>query len=118
MKRCPTCKRTFDDSLTYCLDDGTPLTVEDARADSEETLVSPSPQHGASAGSSREIPPTQYAQLAGNATINAPKFQRPVSPLAYSQRKRIWPWVLAALAIVFFLIFIIVMVVALPRIIS
>ncbi len=30
MKRCPTCKRTFPDlDLTYCVDDGTPLTNEE-----------------------------------------------------------------------------------------
>ena len=119
MKQCPTCKRTFDDSLTYCLDDGTPLAREDTRADSEETLVSPSPQYGTgSGGSNRELPPTQYAQLPGSATINAPQFQRPVSPVGYPQQRRIWPWVLAALALVFFLIIVIVIVIALPRIIS
>ncbi|HXH69318.1 MAG TPA: hypothetical protein VNI60_03120, partial [Pyrinomonadaceae bacterium] len=25
MKRCPTCKRTFDDSMKFCQTDGTPL---------------------------------------------------------------------------------------------
>lgn len=30
MKRCPTCNRTFDDpNLSYCVDDGTPLSNED-----------------------------------------------------------------------------------------
>src|SRR6185369_7988065 len=31
MKRCPTCNRTYADlSLNFCLDDGTPLTSDDA----------------------------------------------------------------------------------------
>ena len=28
MKKCPKCNRTYDDSLSFCLTDGTPLTVE------------------------------------------------------------------------------------------
>ena len=36
MKECPDCKRTYDDTLVFCLEDGKPLT--DA-AESEATLV-------------------------------------------------------------------------------
>ena len=45
MKRCPTCKRSFeDDTLSFCLEDGTPLVTEaGVRGDSQETLVSPRP---------------------------------------------------------------------------
>lgn len=28
MKQCPACNRTYDDSLSFCLSDGTPLTIE------------------------------------------------------------------------------------------
>jgi hypothetical protein len=39
MKRCPKCRRRFsDDSLNFCLDDGSPLL---AQPDSEQTLISP-----------------------------------------------------------------------------
>ena len=39
MKRCPKCRRRFsDDSLNFCLDDGTPLLAE---PDSEQTLIAP-----------------------------------------------------------------------------
>jgi hypothetical protein len=43
MKRCPTCKRAFDDdTLSFCLEDGSPLVAEaSSRSDSQETLVSP-----------------------------------------------------------------------------
>ena len=45
MKRCPTCQRAFeDDSLTYCLDDGTPLTPEISRPNSQETIVTSPPE--------------------------------------------------------------------------
>jgi uncharacterized iron-regulated membrane protein len=35
MKQCPACNRTYDDSLAFCLMDGTPLTIESE----EKTLV-------------------------------------------------------------------------------
>lgn len=41
MKRCPTCKRAYADTLTFCLDDGTVLTYE---RDLDETVVLPLPQ--------------------------------------------------------------------------
>src|SRR5829696_1200938 len=40
MKRCPTCKRTYTDpNLSYCVEDGTPLTTEEPG--DESTVVSP-----------------------------------------------------------------------------
>ncbi|MFS8086763.1 MAG: DUF4440 domain-containing protein [Acidobacteriota bacterium] len=96
MKRCPTCKRTFnDDTLSFCLEDGTPLVTEAAsRADSQETLVSPRvpampPQSG--------VAPTQaYSQLPGSPPPYRPAAQ-PHGPDG-SQRKA-WPWVVAGLAV-------------------
>src|SRR3981081_505212 len=39
MKRCPKCRRRYsDESLNFCLDDGSPLVVE---PDSDPTLISP-----------------------------------------------------------------------------
>lgn len=38
MKQCRQCRRTYDDSLSFCLDDGSPLF---SAADSDPTLVSP-----------------------------------------------------------------------------
>src|SRR2546428_8515363 len=65
MKRCPNCKRTFaDDTLSFCLDDGTPL-VAAVRPDSEETLVLP-----ASSDRGARIPDTQpYNQSTGRSTL-------------------------------------------------
>ena len=117
MKRCPTCKRTFDDdTLSFCLEDGTPL-VRDAssRADSQETLVSPSPSVPDPDRSG--LPPTQaYNQLPGNATIQASRFTVPAGQ-GYdpgTKPRRVWPWVVAILAILFLVIAAVAMVIVIP----
>src|SRR2546422_6192027 len=92
MKRCPTCKRTFDDdTLSFCLDDGTPL-VAATRPDSEETLVLPS-----SSDRGARIPDTQpYNQPSGRSTL-ASEPRQPTMPEQYitpSPQRRVWPWLL------------------------
>lgn len=85
MKHCPNCKRSFeDDSLTFCLDDGTPLIADSGgRADSQATLVSPAPFPAME--SSSNLPPTQiFSQLPGKATINVSGFNAAASPPAYA----------------------------------
>src|SRR2546425_3405499 len=92
MKRCPNCKRTFaDDTLSFCLDDGTPL-VAAARPDSEETLVLP-----ASSDRGARIPDTQpYNQSTGRSTLAGDSRQRAMPPqyLTVPQQRRAWPWLL------------------------
>lgn len=105
MKRCPTCKRSFDDdTLSFCLEDGTPL-VRDAasRADSQETLVSPSPTFPTMVSG---LPPTlHYNQLPGKDRVNVP----------VAQSRRTWPWVVAILAILFVVIVaVVIMAVVIP----
>src|SRR5438128_798866 len=39
MKKCPSCNRSYDDSQSFCLMDGTPLIIENEA----ETVVSQSP---------------------------------------------------------------------------
>jgi len=114
MKRCPTCKRTFeDDSLAYCLDDGTPLIAEGPPApSSEETIVTPS---SPGTGGSRDLPPTQYAQLGGKATVSASADQIPLPSYAPAPRKRpVWPWVVGGLAALFLIGIVIAAAVAIP----
>lgn len=118
MKRCPTCKRSFaDDSLTYCLDDGTPLVAESLPPpELEETIVTPP------AAASTELPPTQYGQLPGKATIsgNASQFQIPSKP-SYTpvlQKRRVWPWIVAGLAVLLLLIIVIALAVAIPKMVG
>lgn len=109
MKRCPTCKRTFEDeSLAYCLDDGTPLTAETSRRpDSEDTMVTPSPSES-------------YAQLPGKATVSASGGQIPNFP-SYSatpQKRRVWPWVVAGLVGLFLIGIVIAAVIAIPMMVK
>lgn len=114
MKRCPTCTRVFEeDSLTYCLDDGTPLVSERPQApDSEATIVTPSPP----AGGSGDLPPTQYGQLPGKATVSASQFQIPTMPTynAAPQQRRVWPWVVAGIAVLVFVVIVIGAVIMIP----
>jgi uncharacterized protein DUF4440 len=101
MKRCPTCKRTFeDDSLAFCLDDGSPL-VSETRPDSEPTLVSPSPSVAA------QPPPTQFAP-----------YQSGVPSVGSATARRVWPWVVGGLAVLFFFVMVIVAVIAIPQIVK
>ena len=112
MKHCPTCKREFEDSITYCLDDGSPL-ISQSRPDSDETLVPPSI-------SGRDIPTTQYGQLGGKATVSGSIADLPVMPsqVPTPQKRRIWPWVVAGLAILFLIVFVIAAVIAIPKIVN
>lgn len=70
MKRCPTCKRTFEDGLTYCLVDGSvlsaPFEEDEADGDSRATEVLPE--------SARTSQPTE--RIAPQSTIAA-AFQPP-----------------------------------------
>ena len=77
MKRCSTCNRTYTDSnLSFCIDDGTPLTTV---ADDDATVVTPR-------GNENEW--------------NAVAYQPPRSytpPRAEVKRRRAWPWVVGIL---------------------
>jgi uncharacterized protein DUF4190 len=55
MKRCPTCDKTFDDSLRFCQTDGTPL-VDDAPLDPYKTIVARPGEIAAA------IPPSESSQ--------------------------------------------------------
>src|SRR5262249_22521122 len=101
MKRCPTCKRAFeDDTLAYCLEDGTPL-VSETRSDSEATLVTPSPAVAA------QPPPTQFAQ-----------YQPGIPPVGSASKRRVWPWVAGGLVVLFFFVIVIVAAIAIPQILK
>ena len=98
MKRCPTCKRSFDDdSLSFCLEDGTPLVTESSgRGDSQETLVSPRPPGAESASG----PAQPYTQLPGKPTVSGSPYQPPQTPYAPpSGGRKTWPWIVGVLAI-------------------
>jgi hypothetical protein len=88
MKRCPTCDRTFEDTLSFCLEDGTPLVPASSGPDSEATLVSPK----------SDLPPTQaYSPMpAGSAWPYQARSPYPATP---SPQRKVWPWVLAVAAV-------------------
>jgi uncharacterized protein DUF4440 len=112
MKRCPTCEREFEDSVTYCLDDGSPL-VSQAPPDSEATLVTPSQRD-------RDIPATQYGQLGGKATVSGSVADLPVMAAyrATPSKRQVWPWIVAGLAILFLIGIVIAAVIAIPKIVN
>ena len=75
MKRCSTCNRTYTDTnLSFCIDDGTPLTVVDPQ--DETTVVSP------------RDPGTEN-------NWNEAAYRPPAAYVPPQRRKRrVWPWVL------------------------
>lgn len=97
VKRCPTCNRTYDQNLSFCLDDGTPLVkVDTAAYDSAPTIASPSPQ--GHSGFSEPAPQQSREDTAGDWQV--PAYQAPglASPGAAGKR-RVWPWVVSLLAL-------------------
>lgn len=81
MKRCSTCNRTYTDpNLSYCIEDGTPLTVED-----ESTVVSPRGDESRADnwGATPYQPPSSYVPPPGTG--------------AQVRRRRVWPWVVGIL---------------------
>jgi len=77
MKRCSTCNRTYDDSnLSFCIDDGTPLTTVDEEDDT--TVVRPRGTEDNDWNAVAYQPPGSYV----------PPGSEP------SKRRRAWPWLL------------------------
>jgi hypothetical protein len=76
MKRCPTCKRTFEDGLTYCLIDGSvlsaPFEEEEADVDSRSTEVL--------VESTRTAPPTERMAPAQTTVAAVSDHQPPRRP--------------------------------------
>lgn len=91
MKRCPTCNKTFTDpNLSFCIDDGTPLLRIEEAFDSaldEDTIVSPS------AGSNVNREPQGDYQPPGG-------YVPPGGSPVHQGKRKVWPWVIAILAVV------------------
>src|ERR1044072_2343306 len=76
MKRCSTCNRTYDDpNLSFCIDDGTPLTP--VETDDDTTVVRPRNTEESDWNAVAYQPPASYV----------PPGTRP------PKRRRTWPWV-------------------------
>ncbi len=87
MKRCSTCNRTFEDpNLSFCIDDGTPLTP--VEMDDDTTVVRPkSTEPNSEPNSERSTEDNGW---------NATAYQPPgsyVPPGTEPKRRRAWPWV-------------------------
>jgi hypothetical protein len=102
MKSCPTCNRTFEDTLTYCLIDGSILS---APFDPHATLVIPEPRQTeppptvvlqSKEEAVEEIPPTiaspqpqqKPEELVSTIAAPAPKVELPHHSSSSSQSKR------------------------------
>jgi hypothetical protein len=73
MKRCSTCNRTYTDpNLSFCVDDGTPLT---AVAEDDATVVTPRNTEANDRNTVAYQPPRDY-----------------VPPGGEVKRRRMWPW--------------------------
>jgi ketosteroid isomerase-like protein len=103
MKRCPTCNRAFSDpDLSFCLDDGTPLIKAGTpEYDSEATLISPSPQNPAGTPD-HDAEQRQNAPSDWKGPVYRPPGQFQHSPSR--AKRRVWPWVVGILALLFLVI--------------
>jgi ketosteroid isomerase-like protein len=89
VKRCPTCHKTFaSPGLSFCTDDGTPL-VPVATPDDEATVVRASPR----TDEPPPAPPREASSYQPPGAYVPPGYAAPV-------RRRVWPWIVAILAIV------------------
>jgi hypothetical protein len=76
MKRCSTCNRTYTDpNLSFCIDDGTPLTTVETEDDT--TVVRPRDTTDDEWNAAAYRPPTAYVPPGTGA----------------KPRRRVWPWV-------------------------
>jgi hypothetical protein len=99
MKRCPTCNKTFtDETLSYCIDDGTPLVP---LPDDDEL--------------------TAFGRGTEDPRWNPPAYQPPsyVAPEG-SPKRRTWPWVVGILGVLLLFLagFTVAAVVLIPRLVK
>jgi Domain of unknown function (DUF4440) len=89
MKRCPTCNRTFTDrNLSFCIDDGTPLT--EIADDSDSRNVTPAFDQG------KDTSRSSYGS-----EWNAPPYKAPSAyvPQSSTNARSSWPWIIGILAV-------------------
>lgn len=99
MKRCPTCNKTFtDQSLSYCIDDGTPL----ASLPEDDEL-------------------TEFGRGTDDSRWNPPAYQPPsyVAPEG-ARKRRAWPWVVGIVGVLFLFLagFTVAAVILIPRMVK
>ena len=91
MKRCPQCNRTYtDDALSFCLDDGSPLTIASAPTPPDASATVQYPQ-------ARDTSPQPtIAYHPGQAAPPPPATPPAWSPMPppQTQKRSVWPWLL------------------------
>ena len=124
MKSCPTCKKTFaDDTLSFCLEDGTPLdSVSAAANDPEATIVSSDSEVTVISPQRREPQPAQpAAPRQQQPTIAAPQFSTPYaqSYAAPPKQRSALPWILGLVAVgVLLIVGIVVVIAVIPMVLN
>jgi hypothetical protein len=95
MKRCPTCQRTFtDETLSFCLDDGTPLLdASGGGPQSYGSNIKP-PQSQAAA-------PTIAYRPGPTPNQATPSWQG--GPAQPPRKRKVWPWILGGVGVLFIL---------------
>ncbi len=91
MKRCPTCQRTYtDESLTFCLEDGSPL-LSEASASSDEPPATMILSEPPATGSNRSAAPTEiYNANATQGINNSPATTQGGSSSGYTTPPPSW----------------------------
>lgn len=92
MKRCPACRRTYDDTQNFCLDDGTTLVSESAGSFSSEMPTENLPYN-------RSAAPTEVLQGTPTAGYPGAGYQRATAPPPYMmtppiQKRSPLPWII------------------------
>jgi hypothetical protein len=97
MKTCPSCHKTYqDESMVFCLDDGTRLVREEAGHDANATWNLPPP--GPTVASPRPTSPTAQSTL----TSRPEPFQRAAPPDGHGRgesRSSALPWIFAIVVV-------------------
>src|SRR5229473_1204273 len=87
MKRCPQCNRTYtDDALSFCLDDGSPLTVASGPPPPDASATVQYPQ-------ARDTTPQPTIAYNPGQAAPPPPAWSPMPP-PQTQKRSVWPWVL------------------------
>ena len=98
MKRCPQCNRSYtDDALSFCLDDGSPLTTTGAGSafDAGATIQYPQPRE------TSPQPTVAYGPGQPPPPAAPPPMWSPMPPATVPKRS-VWPWIIGIGAVLVF----------------
>jgi hypothetical protein len=100
MKRCPQCNRTYtDDALSFCLDDGSPLTIASGPPPSDASATIQYPQ----ARDTSPQPTIAYNPIPAAPPPPTPSPAWSPMPPPQTQKRSVWPWLLGIGAVLVFM---------------